>query len=69
MELAAYAGLLVVAGVMRLWDLGSRAMHHDESLHAFYSWTLYKGDGYQHNPMMHGPLPVRGKRGGLLPFW
>ena len=56
MELGTYAGLLVVAGVLRLWDLGSRAMHHDESLHAFYSWNLYKGDGYQHNPMMHGPL-------------
>ena len=41
---------------MRLWDLGSRAMHHDESLHALYSWNLFSGQGYQHNPMMHGPF-------------
>ena len=41
---------------MRLWDLGSRAIHHDESLHAFYSWNLSQGAGYQHNPMMHGPF-------------
>ena len=55
-ELAGYVSLLLVAGSMRLWDLGSRAMHHDESLHSFYSWNLYNGDGYSHNPMMHGPF-------------
>ena len=55
-ELAAYAGLLVTAGAMRLWDLGSRALHHDESLHAFYSWGLSMGEGYKHIPMMHGPF-------------
>ena len=35
-EIAAYAALLIVAAGMRFWDLGSRAIHHDESLHA---WT------------------------------
>ena len=55
-ELAGYGGLLAVGAIMRLWDLGSRAMHHDESLHAFYSWQLYNGGGFQHTPMMHGPL-------------
>ena len=29
---------------------------HDESLHTYFSWLFYKGQGYQHNPMMHGPL-------------
>ena len=55
-ELATYGGLLVIAAAMRLWDLGARAMHHDESLHALYSYNLANGDGYQHNPMMHGPF-------------
>ena len=55
-ELAAYGGLLVIAAAMRLWDLGARAMHHDESLHALYSYNLANGAGYQHNPMMHGPF-------------
>ena len=59
-ELALYGGLLVVAGVMRLWDLGVRAIHHDESLHALYSWNLYTGRGYQHDPMMHGPFQFHG---------
>ena len=55
-ELAGYGGLLIVAATTRLWDLGSRAMHHDESLHAFYAWNLANGKGYEHNPMMHGPF-------------
>jgi uncharacterized protein (TIGR03663 family) len=55
-EALAYAGLVAVAAIMRLWDLGTRAMHHDESLHVLYSWYLYAGRGYQHDPMMHGPF-------------
>lgn len=52
----AFALLTVAALVLRVYDLGSRAMHHDESLHAVYSWYLYVGRGYTHDPMMHGPL-------------
>lgn len=55
-EWATYGALLVVGGAMRLWDLGSRAVHHDESLHAYYAWKLASGDGYSHDPLMHGPL-------------
>ncbi|MCX6021356.1 MAG: TIGR03663 family protein [Chloroflexi bacterium] len=51
-----YGLLIVTALTMRLWDLGARALHHDESLHALYSWYLYTGRGYQHDPMMHGPF-------------
>ena len=55
-EALSYAALLVIGLIMRLWDLGARAMHHDESLHALYSWKLSNGEGFAHNPMMHGPL-------------
>ncbi len=55
-EAAGYGSLLIVGLAMRLWDLGSRPLHHDESLHALYSWNLFTGVGYQHNPMMHGPF-------------
>lgn len=48
--------ILVLAVVTRYYDLGARAMSHDESLHTYFSHLLYKGQGYQHNPMMHGPL-------------
>ena len=56
-ELGSYGALLLTAAVMRFWDLGSRAMHHDESLHAYYAWRLSNGEGFQHDPMMHGPFP------------
>ena len=36
--------------------LGDRAISHDESIHTKFSWNLYNGQGFQHNPMMHGPL-------------
>ncbi len=55
-EMAAYGTLLITAAVMRLWDLGSRAVHHDESLHSFYSWKFADGQGFKHDPLMHGPL-------------
>ncbi|MCJ7548618.1 MAG: TIGR03663 family protein, partial [Anaerolineae bacterium] len=40
----------------RFYMLGDRAISHDESIHTKFSWNLYAGQGFQHNPMMHGPL-------------
>ena len=55
-ERVIFGVILLLAVVSRLYNLGLRVMSHDESLHTYFSWLLYKGDGYQHNPMMHGPL-------------
>jgi predicted membrane-bound mannosyltransferase/sugar lactone lactonase YvrE len=52
----ALAGVVLMAAVIRLYDLGERALHHDESLHATFSWYLYDGRGYTHDPLMHGPF-------------
>lgn len=48
--------MLAVAAAMRLWNVGARTMSHDEALHAYYSWRLYAGQGYLHNPVTHGPF-------------
>ena len=48
--------IVLAALLLRVIDLGVRAMHHDESLHATFSWYLAEGRGYEHNPLMHGPL-------------
>ncbi len=53
-EKALYVLILVLAVLSRLWDLGARAISHDESLHAYYAWELYRGQGFQHTPLMHG---------------
>jgi predicted membrane-bound mannosyltransferase len=55
-ELLAWGIILSLALALRLWGLGDRALHHDESLHATYSWYFYEGRGYIHDPMMHGPF-------------
>lgn len=55
-EKALYVLLIVLAIASRFWLLGERAMSHDESLHTYYSWSLYKGGGFSHTPLMHGPL-------------
>ena len=56
LEHAIWAGLFALAALSRLWELGSRALHHDESLHTYYSWIFSEGLGYSHHPMMHGPF-------------
>ncbi|MGB0384285.1 MAG: flippase activity-associated protein Agl23 [Ardenticatenaceae bacterium] len=50
------ASLVLLAIGSRFWDLGSRALHHDESLHAFYSFEFYDKGVYEHDPLMHGPV-------------
>ena len=55
-EVVAYAAIFLVALITRFYDLGARVMSHDESLHTLYSWNLYAGKGYQHDPLMHGPF-------------
>ena len=51
-----WAVLIVAAAVSRFVDLGSRALHHDESLHAKYGWDFFQGSVYQQDPLMHGPF-------------
>ena len=36
--------------------LEPRVMSHDETSHVYFSWFFYKGNGYAHDPVTHGPL-------------
>ncbi|MEZ4482092.1 MAG: TIGR03663 family protein [Dehalococcoidia bacterium] len=54
-EVGAYAGLFLAGFLLRFWDLGARALHHDESIHAQWAWRLMQGD-YTHSPIFHGPF-------------
>lgn len=51
-----WGGVILLACLTRFWDLGHKALHHDESLHAYYSWVWAEGGTYTHDPLMHGPL-------------
>ena len=48
-SLLAFLGVLV-----RFIDLSNRAVHHDESLHGYFSFITSQGDYYNHNPLTHG---------------
>ncbi len=55
-ETLLWAVLVVLAIFSRFYILGARVMSHDENSHVYYSWRFYKGEGFAHDPLMHGPL-------------
>lgn len=48
--------LVAVALALRLWELGDRPLHHDESLDAWWSWRFREGLYTGYDPVYHGPL-------------
>ena len=67
---AGFLTVIIVALVMRLWELGGRTVHYDEAIHLHYAWRLTQSDGtflgwpwifgtdYIHSPWMHGPFQI-----------
>ena len=51
-----FAIIVIVAIFTRFYMLEPRVMSHDETSHTYFSWLYYKGDGYSHDPVTHGPL-------------
>lgn len=50
------AGVVGIAVVSRLLDLGSRALHHDESIHAATALQRLFDFPYVYDPLYHGPF-------------
>lgn len=48
--------ILVIGAIVRFWDLDSKPFMHDESLFAYYSYSLYDGFSYRYEPLLHGPV-------------
>jgi predicted membrane-bound mannosyltransferase/DNA-binding beta-propeller fold protein YncE len=55
-ETIAFAVIFILGIFSRFYDLGARVMSHDENSHVYYSWRFYKGQGFAHDPLMHGPF-------------
>ncbi len=51
-------GLLIIffALLIRLFNLGDRVFHHDESVHASFTLKLLETGQYTYNPAYHGPF-------------
>ncbi len=48
--------LLVLALATRFYRLGDRPFHHDESIHAYQSYTLSQNGEWRYDPAYHGPF-------------
>jgi uncharacterized protein (TIGR03663 family) len=55
-EITLFTIILVLAFFTRFYDLETRVMSHDETSHVYFSWLLYRGQGYAHDPVTHGPF-------------
>src|SRR5690242_19680008 len=63
-------GVILLGVILRFWGLGDKPLHHDESLHAFYSLQLLHNtisqwggcvigsvsNCYAYSPWLHGPF-------------
>ena len=52
--LISYISIFIISFLFRFIELGNRAIHHDESLHGYFSYVTSNGDYYAHNPLTHG---------------
>ena len=58
---------VVIAGLMRFWDIDLRPFHSDEGVNSYFLLNLYNKNYYQYNPAnYHGPFLYYI---GLLPFY
>ena len=55
-EVALLLSVSWLAFVLRIWGVGTRAMHLDESTVAWFGWQLATGHGYAYDPVYHGPF-------------
>jgi uncharacterized protein (TIGR03663 family) len=58
LEQVLYAVILLVALGVRLYLLDQKPQHHDESIHAFFSWKIVDAGlaDYKYDPVYHGPI-------------
>ncbi|GAC1472341.1 MAG: hypothetical protein PVSMB5_21930 [Ktedonobacteraceae bacterium] len=66
----AFGGVILLGAILRFWGLGDKPLHHDESLHAYFSLQLMHNNMenwlacinapvnvcYRYDPLTHGPF-------------
>ena len=48
--------ILLVTVILRFYSLDLKLFHHDEAIHAWFSYKLLTEGAYIYNPMYHGPF-------------
>jgi sugar lactone lactonase YvrE/4-amino-4-deoxy-L-arabinose transferase-like glycosyltransferase len=55
-ETIVFALIIILAIFTRFYKLEPRVMSHDETSHVYFSWLFFRGNGYAHDPVTHGPM-------------
>ncbi|MGD9936760.1 MAG: flippase activity-associated protein Agl23 [Methanoregulaceae archaeon] len=53
---AAFLLLILATAVTRFYQLNLKLFHHDEAIHAWFSYELLTKGTYSYDPMYHGPI-------------
>ena len=48
--------ILVVAFILRFWQLDLKLLHHDEAIHSWFSYELLTKGSWIYDPSYHGPF-------------
>ena len=56
LEKKAWIALFALSTLFHLVQLGSHALHHDESIHAWAALHLIQDGTYKYDPVYHGPV-------------
>ena len=52
-----WIAVIGLAAVLRFWGLGDKPLHHDESMHAYFSLSWAEDPrSYAYDPLLHGPF-------------
>jgi len=54
--LCAAAGIALIAGVTRFWQLGARTFQGDETVYSLLASQVARGRGWEQSPVVHGPV-------------
>jgi uncharacterized protein (TIGR03663 family) len=48
--------ILCIAFILRFWSLDLKLLHHDEAIHAWFSYELLTKGAWSYDPSYHGPF-------------
>jgi uncharacterized protein (TIGR03663 family) len=48
--------ILILAFILRFWQLDLKLLHHDEAIHSWFSYELLTRGAWQYDPSYHGPF-------------
>jgi len=52
-----WIAVIGLAAFLRFWELGAKPLHHDESMHAYFSLMFARDpSSYAYDPLLHGPF-------------